>query len=246
MGSGRLGHIDGSRRVGHIPRNGISQTNYAYGFTDLVFWLDAGKGLNTSTDLAAVSSWVDVIRNWEFTQATGANQPRLKASNANFNNWPTVEFFDTARFMDSTRGGLPIGALTTVCFVAKYDTINTLNVVLGSTTVAGSMGMGGTAATGPYYGNSGVSVITSGTTASTAAKIVVITASNIIVNGASEYAGTITGFPDWTSDRLGRRVGVTTHQLRGHIAEILIFNYKMSSSDCVLLSDRINSKYSLY
>jgi len=230
-----------------FPNLNFQMNNEAYGFSGCTFWLDAAYGLNTQTDLAAVSSWKDRISNWEFAQATAGNQPRLDASNANFNNYPTIEFFDTARFMDSQRGGLTINKATTVAFVAKYDTINTTNVVLGSQSVAGQMGLGGTLASvnGPNYISTG-SVISSGTTESTTTKIVIINLNEIVVDGVQEFSGGIADFPDWTCDRIGRRVNTTAQQLRGHIGEILIFNNVLSSTDMVRLSDNINLKYALY
>jgi hypothetical protein len=247
--AGRLGHIDDARRVGHIPRNKIRKTEYAYGFGGVLFWLDASYGLNTSTNLGAVSIWNDRVSNWSFIQSTAGNQPRLITSNASFNNYPTIDFYTTARFMDSNRGGLPLSKSTTLIFVAKYDTINGRNAVLANSTNSGTIGLGGTGvgANGVYYSDVATgNIIASGTTNSTTTKIVVMTNSQIVVNGTQEYSGTISLFPDWSCDRLARRAAFTANQLLGHIAEIIFLDAKLTSEECLRISDNINSKYAIY
>jgi len=84
--AGRLGHIDDARRVGHVPKNGIRPTNYAYGYSNVIHDFDPKFGLNTATDLAAISYWYDKVNNHKAVQATAGNQPRLILSEVNFNN----------------------------------------------------------------------------------------------------------------------------------------------------------------
>jgi hypothetical protein len=220
----------------------------AYGFADCTFWIDAAYGLLTQTNLAAISSWKDRINNWEFAQATAGNQPRLNTANPSFNNLPTIEFFDTARFLDSQRGGLPLGTKNTLAFVAKYSSINQLNTVLGNDLGPGQIGLGGTfaGATGPYHFESTGLSIGTGSTDSTTTKIVVMTESEIWVNGVREFSGTIPAFMDWSPTKIGRRQPTTGQQLLGHVAEILIINRKLSSDECLVFSGNLNTKYAQY
>ncbi len=247
--AGRLGHINDDRRLGHIPVNGIRKTNYAYGFGGCHFWLDASEGLNTKTDLAAVSSWRDKIGNIEFTQSTAGNQPRYLASDANFNNYPTVDFsVSTSRWMNSIFG-LNLYGDFTLAFVAKYGTINNVNSVMGYFAATGQplFALAGSTAgyTGITWRTPGTTIVGSGTTESTTTKIGIITNERIIVDGVEEDTYTKTSFGS-TLDQLASQGSQTTAQLRGQIAEVIAFDSMLTSEECIRLSDNINSKYAIY
>jgi len=241
--AGRLGHIDGARRVGHIPGNGIRKTNYAFGFGGCEFWLDAQYGLNTYTDLAAVSSWRSKIGDYNFVQSTDGNQPRYIASNASYNNYPTVEGHDNARHMIMSQS-FPLIRGKTVAFVANYTTLNTVNGVFGvnsAVVLRGGVG-GSTAGTNGVFYSSGST--RTGTTEDTTVKIAVITQSRIVVNGAEEV--TFTELNDDIFNQIFRAGATTASSLIGHIAEMLIFNFEMTLVECQRLSSNINSKYARY
>lgn len=244
--TGRLGHIDGARRVGHIPVNGIRKTNYAYGFGGCIFWLDADFGTNTKTGLAAVSSWKDRISNIEFSQSTGANQPRYVSSDAAYNNYPVIECVSNARFLISDYTiGLPVGK--TVAIVGNYTTINNTCSIIGNQS-AGSIidyGLGGSSAgfNGVYIRSNGT-IRATGTTESTSVKIGIVTGSEINVNGTQEVTYSTTdegGF-----NQLFRTGTSSVNNLIGKVAEVLIFNTSFTPSQCIELSNRINSKYAIY
>jgi hypothetical protein len=246
--AGRLGHIEQTRRVGHVPVNGIRKTNYAYGFGGVNFWLDAGYGLNTQTDLAAVTKWIDRIRGISFQQSTAASQPRFILSDANFNNYPTVDFsVSTSRYLQSFYSyGFPNTTDFTIAFIAKYGVLNTQNCVAG-TSVAGAprIALGGTAASWNGVTVFNTSLIGSGTTESTSTKIAIITNTEIVVNGTQEATYSYFNF-NLNMDQIGIANTLGGQQLRGQIAEIIVFGDALSSADCIRLSDNINAKYAIY
>lgn len=235
-----------SRAFNGFPNLNFQVNNEAYGFSGCTFWLDAAYGLNTNTDLAAVSSWQSRIGGITFTQATAGNQPRYIASNANFNNYPTVESNDgatTAKFMN---GPIRIATGSTFVFIAKYNAINSINAAFGTTgSNEISIGLGGTFSglNGPYVMFNAASPY-SATTESTNSKIVIITPSGIWVNGSKEYSGTTLINQTSVIQILGN-FSSTTQNLNGHLAEAIIYNTDYSNS-ATSLSANINSKYAIY
>lgn len=83
----------------------------------LVGWWRADKNVTLST---GVSSWGDILGiSSPFTQATGANQPTLTASDANFNNLPSVTGNGTTQFLLSTNIALSNNTTTFVWMVQR-------------------------------------------------------------------------------------------------------------------------------
>lgn len=234
-----------SRQFNGFPNLNFQVNNEAYGFSGCTFWLDAAYGLNTQTNLAAVSSWTDKISNTTFTQATAGNQPRFILSNTSYNNLPTVEGFDNARRMNCNN---KVIVMNTLCFVANYNVLNAgtaFNALFGSQTVnAWQVGLGGgvTGVNGVFLRDTAAYV--SGTTESTSVKIVIITPSGIWVNGVNEFSGT-TQLSQRTFDQIFCAFNAATQSLIGNIAEILIYSADYSNS-ITLLSSNINSKYAIY
>jgi len=236
-----------------FPNLNFQMNNEAYGFSGCAFWLDAAYGLNTQTDLAAVSSWRDRIRGIEFVQATAGNQPRLNTANASYNNYPVIQFFDTARRLNSSTDdskGLSIPSNFTIALVANYNTSNNANSVFSNGN-SGASTLTAIVLGGSNAGVNGVAVYVnnsvqgSGTTESTTVKIGIITNTEIVVNGVQENT-----YSSYTFDKIITQVGGGRSQavtsLNGNIAEILVFGNTLSSNDCIRLSDNINSKYALY
>jgi hypothetical protein len=239
-----------------FPNLNFQMNNEAYGFSGCTFWLDAAYGLNTQTNLAAVSKWIERIKGLSYEQLTGANQPRLLVADPNFNNLPTVDFSaDAARKMETQFGdatGLDVPTNFTIAVIAKYGTLNGRNCVIGNRlSTAGTntaISFGGT-----QSGINGVTVETdtatirmTGTTESTTPKIAIITNTELVVNGVQEASTTAFNF-DRILNQLGSsRDSVTSFTLRGQIAEIVVFASRFSSANCIELSTRINSKYAIY
>lgn len=233
-----------------FPNLNFQGSNSAYGFSGVSFWLDASFGLNTQTNLGAVSRWNQRVGGGVFGQGTAGNQPRLVLNDANYNNFPSVEAQDSARNMSGDRGLPYIGLQTTVAIVSKVNANSTNNGILGryslGDTVVVGINDGGNAASYNGFGWFGGGLGNfQGTTESLNARIKIITGTNIIINGQIETTGTN---PNFSGDLiyLFKSQSQIVGNLIGSIAEIIAFNYSMTSTDAIALSDRINQKYALY
>jgi hypothetical protein len=233
-----------------FPNLNFQGSNSAYGFSGVSFWLDAAFGLNTQTNLGAVSKWQARVGGGVFEQATAGNQPRLILSDANYNNFPSVEAQDSARIMESSIGLKYQSTAITVAVISKVNVAQQYNGIIGrfSTGDAVNVGItdgGGNASYNGFGYFQGTSAM-QGTTESLNARIKILTSTNIIINGSIETTGTAIGaFQELVT--LFRTNSQTAQSgLRGSIAEIIAFNYSMSSTDAIALSDRINQKYAIY
>jgi hypothetical protein len=225
-------------------QNGFTNLNFngdysAYGQSGCNFWLRADMGLNTQTNLGAVSLWQDYVSGFRFEQTTAGNQPRLLTSSASYNNFPAVEFQDTARFMTLINDSI---SLRTIAFISNYDTINPRNVLIQGSGVAVELG-------GTNAGINGVSLVSnngtlrsSGTTENTNVKICVISRNIIMVNGVVENSSTF----DIDSSFNQISSSTTTASLRGKIGEIIGFSTSLNQDQALALSNNINSKYAIY
>jgi len=227
-----------------FPNLNFQMNSEAYGFSGCNFWLDAAYGLNTQTDLAAVTKWTDRIMGFSFLQATAANQPRLVSSSASYNNLPVVDFYSNARFMQSPT--FLNGTNVTYAIVANYDSLNDRNGILGNSIIVNGIGFGGSIAaiTGFFITNNETTYF-QGTTDSSSVKIIIATPNQILVNGVSEATGTNNVY-NGPIDLIGRYANSTARALIGKIAEVIIFNNILDSTKVLQLSDRLNSKYAIY
>jgi hypothetical protein len=231
-----------------FPNLNFQGSNSAYGFSGVSFWLDAAFGLNTQTNLGAVSRWQQRVGGGVFEQATAGNQPRLILSDANYNNFPSVEAQDSARFMDAVNG-IPFNPNITIAVISKVNTqTGEVHVITngGASSIVSGVIDGGTSAGFTGFGirpNQSLPSI-QGTTETTTARIKIVTGTNVIVNGVNETTGLI-GSQISNMNRIFRLDGAL-RQMIGTIAEIIAFNYSMTSTDAIALSDRINQKYALY
>jgi hypothetical protein len=225
-----------------FPALNFQMNNEAYGFTGCTFWLDAAYGLNTQTDLAAVSSWQPRI-GYQFLQNTVANQPRLILSDAAYNNFSTVDFNGGSKRLTAN---YPISLGLTTAIIANYTTIQIVNNVIGSSTSNYSVFLGGSAANFNGCGISDGGNVFSGTTDNTNVKIFILTKSIILVNGVNEAGTPPTWATNFQFDQIAMRQTLTNQSLNGKVAEIIMFNYEMSLSQCQRLSDNINTKYAIY
>ncbi|CAB4137581.1 hypothetical protein UFOVP318_43 [uncultured Caudovirales phage] len=231
-----------------FPNLNMQQATSAYGFSGVTFWLDAAYGLNTQTNLGAVSRWQARVGGSVFEQATAGSQPRLILSDANYNNLPSVESVSNARFMQSDPNlGLKYNGNNTIAVISKVNTINLANGIIGrSETVGWGINDGGSVA-----GANGFShvfngtLILQGTTETNTTRIKIITNTNVIINGSNETTGTNT-IQTTEYFNLFRTQNATAGNLIGSIAEIICFGYSMTSDEAIALSNNINQKYALY
>jgi hypothetical protein len=229
-----------------FPNLNFQMNNEAYGFSGCTFWLDAAYGLNTQTDLAAVSSWKDKIKNISFEQATAANQPRLVTADANFNSLPCIDFHTNARYMISS-SGLGIGNIFTLAFVFKINTGINRNILLtrdNTATFNPQLLLGGTAATitGTGFYASATGLIIS-TTEDTNPHICIITNNKVFIDGVEEGTGSVILLPV-EYNYMGTTN--TSNTIFSKIAELLKFDYTLTDDECIQLSTRLNSKYAIY
>jgi hypothetical protein len=249
--AGRLGHIDGKRRVGHVPINGIRKTNYAYGFGGLLNWFDAGRGTSATTNLGLISFWNDLVNhNVSFVMLTAASQPRLILSDANYNGYPSVEFHTNARRLISTIG---FTFEKTLVVVFKCNTETTQNAIFGDGTGVATAGNRRFVARGSATSITGIGMYTNSGDASAyktsiedfLPHIVVLTEDHIIVDGVSvAVTGKLNTIGSW--NYFGASGTQTTAHFIGSVAEVLNYSEKLTEEQCIRLSDTINSKYAIY
>jgi len=234
-----------------FPALNFRMNNQAYGFSGCSFWLDAAYGLNTQTDLAAVSSWQTRIGGVAFTQSTAANQPTLVLSDASFNNLPTINFTaGNTRFMlSSPNSYVGLGNVTiAIVYQIQSTSTNGNRLVSDSTTANNAIGI---ASNGANAGMNGLGLYTgtststiSGTTEDTNPHIGILSDRYVYVNGVQEATGSsqfIYGF-----NQLGSQGSTNNTATQAKIAEIIIFNRLMTDLQMANLSTNINSKYAIY
>jgi hypothetical protein len=254
--AGRLGHIDGNRRAGHIPVNGIRKTNYAYGFANAVDWLDADFGLPTRTNGALISSWTDRINGKVWTQGTASAQPLLVSADSDFNGYPSLDFSTSAKQLINNTIETNLRTLT-LFMVIKNTVISTgVNYVIGRNILTGSVGMavvsGGTNVNGIGFVNgmglTGPPNILTSSVNDTLPHICVLTYRDIIIDGVIQISGNAAPYSTgigWSD------INTLTHNNAGRasvmkIAEIGVFLETFTQAQALQLSDRLNSKYAIY
>lgn len=229
-----------------FPALNFQMNNEAYGFSGCTFWLDAAYGLNTQTDLAAVSSWQTRIGGVIFVQNTAANQPIFNLSDISFNNLPTVNANTTNKFM-TNNSAISIDNNKTFAWISKPDANGLTDTILGSNTaytILLDSGADNASITGPgVYSSSGSFT---GITENTSPKISIWTYSTVVVNGTVEKTGTYTGRNDSFYNLFRYNTGTSLYNYNGRLAELIIYNYKMNSDQMTQLSSRLNSKYAIY
>jgi hypothetical protein len=229
-----------------FPNLNFQMNNEAYGFSGCNFWFDADYGLNTKTNLAAVSSWTDRIKNQRFVQATAGNQPRYIESNVLYNNYPTIEGVDANRFLNSA---IKITALTYI-IIANYNIISNTSSVLGTNTGSTPnvwIGLGGTLSgiNGVHFYNFTNSLLRTGSTENTSVKIAVLSRFGIMVNGVTEFVGNSL-IENYGFNRILSTDGGTNNGVNGNVAEIIGFNNEFTESEALSISTNINQKYAIY
>ncbi len=252
----------GFAKVQHFkgfPALNFQLNNEAYGYSGCNLWLDASSGLNTQTNLAAISIWKDKINGVEYMQNTAAAQPRLQSSDVSFNNYPTIDFNTTGRGLFATNGVAIRN--TTLALVYQYissatgASYNSRVVSDGDQTSARTNGGGffwnrnnnGTILNqaGIYSGGSAPNA-TSINEYTTTQRISIININNWYSNGSivTIDTGSLAGINGFILNAIGGSTAVFSGIFK--VAEILNYNRILNSDEILALSGRLNSKYAIY
>jgi hypothetical protein len=218
--------------------------NFLYGFPRANFFLDASLGTSTKTNNANVSFWVNQISRAVFAQSNTGLQPIFLSADANFNNLPSIAFHTNSRYL-SSNSGLALSKSNFTMFVVIRMISNgaTQNIIFnnGSRLDTNQFAIRPTAASGyGIYTNTSPVLVSS--TYDTAPYIIVVTDSEIFINGTSVVSG------NWNPSTTYNFIGDpnTGFPCLCAIQKWGNFNVKMSSADIISLTDRINSEVNVF
>lgn len=240
MASGRLSHF-APKKISHFARSRNTSNYSAYGFGNCTFWMDAAFGLNTNTNGASVTYWIDRIKGVTMTQTTAAQQPTLTLTDANFNNYPTLKF-SGGRNMTFPTTGFPSDFTIVAVYKIIGISVRTNDLLIGSDgnscCISAQLTSHGERLTKYDSSNFGASVN------NTASHISILTSSDIYRDGASVASGgTATGL--LAATQMGNN-SASNRNLNSDVAEVLIYSKKLTTTEMVSLSSNINSKYAIY
>lgn len=225
--------------------------------TALQAWYDASNIGQALAHNDAVSQWNDLSINADhLVQGTAANKPTY-ITNA-VNGKPVVRFDGTADFLAVTGSltGLTAGHI----FVVANRTTSTVSIRYWVDTGGGigdtawALISNDTAADRAVYfmdngaGTAQLNVATPGTGyAVWAAEIENGVASSAILHKNGTLAGNITGTPAIAPDdlHLGAQVGGATRYFDSDIAEVVIYNRRLSSAERVSVERYLGAKYAI-
>jgi hypothetical protein len=233
----------------------------AFAFTppdsgNLLVWLDAGAGVTASG--GSVSAWADQSGNGNnAAQATAGDQPTLVASSAGFNGQPVLSFNGSSDYLQAPLPVNTVGGLT-VFIVAQHDSVSANRAILGGS--AGNYGgssqwflMQSTASSNFAEINRNGSVNTSVTsgTLDTAAHVYAMTYNGgaetltQTIDGSSSSSPAIFGNVSYTTLDIGALVHFGSPFDYGdvNIAEILVYDEALSSTDAAIVENYLSSKY---
>jgi hypothetical protein len=215
----------------------------AYNFNRCLLWLDAAYGTSTVVNGASVSSWQDKINNVQFTQTSVVSQPFYILSDANFNNFPALNFFSfLGRFLRTTTSfALGTGTLA-IIMRATTNTQVSKNLILGDGSTIGFASGGANAAITGYGFYNGNIALTRTNVEDANMHIVIANRDYIIIDGVNQTSATSNVFLNFT--HIGGGDG--NNSTACAIAEILIYDYQMSETEAIQLSSNINAKYLKY
>lgn len=259
MSNGQIGSFMPAQHMfKNFSTSKIRKSEYRYGFGGAIHDINASAGLNTYTDLAAVSSWRCQISGVEFSQATEANQPRYIASDANFNNFSSVDFQSGARNLQANAGGLALDPRNTLLLVYRKQadassglnrrttclaTSNSSTVNVPSQFTFSTMSSN-TLRTNVGYTSGLTELYVAANPYDTNPHILVVNSNVFIDNGVS-VSVTGSGFPEALLYMMIGGVSTATggiFQLR----DLVVYNYLLTSSEAIKLSDNANLKYAIY
>lgn len=247
----RIEHIK-ERRVLNTPRNYIRKTNYVYGFSNAVNWMDASHGTNTIINSGAITYWEDKITQLKYSQNTASAQPRFMTKPTGYNGYPAIDFYSNARWLLSESGkGIKLTKFFAVAFVANVSVFNSnSNCLIGMSgsnldrIILAGGGSGPALTQGISFFNANTLLL--GTTIRDGAvHITVITESMIVVDGVVISTGNIP-ISDNLWNQLGGTGATSTTSFNGVLAELIVYDRYLTSDEAVNLCDNINSKYAIY
>jgi len=235
-----------------FPHLNFQMNNEAYGFSGWKFLMDSRWGLSTQVDGANVSRWESRFGGYIFSQPTAGNQPIFDASDANFNNLPTVDFSLATRCMDVTNSsGIPFNKTGgTIVAVVKVNSIGGTNRLLADSSGDAIVLLAGTLANasgiGFYRGDATQELLS--TVEDTNVNIIVISSKNIIVvNGVDVTSSPATIANSRSISRIGSSSNNSTNgTIRGPVALIGSIENGLDLTDCINISDNVNLDYAIY
>lgn len=250
------------RQFNSVPDLNFQMNNEAYGFSGCTFWLDAAYGLNTQTDLAAVTLWKNKISNVSLTQNTVSLQPRLILSDPSFNNNPVIDFNTTGRGLNLDYPiAINLRNQTTVLvyqYISAAIGSNFSSRLLSDGQTAFGVGQGywwnrrfnsSTNSQSGFYlsvnNNSSNSALSSNLFSSSV-YIVIFNSQKWYANGSDVVisSGSLSNIVSFNFNTLGGDSTATSGIFK--MSEMLIYNKILSSSDFDILSNRLNTKYAVY
>jgi hypothetical protein len=231
-----------------------------YGFPLCSFWLNAEMGVGAVSNLDPVSAWVDQVGLIQFTQLNPLYQPRLVKNAPSFGNRDLIDFHTAGRGLQAAVNTTVGTGGKTIAIVYEYSSVATQSRIIGDNDFANARSSGfsfqhgsvnnttfrpwvgfGVGA-GASYGFIGAPVYANDP------RILVLTRENLILNGTQitiNQAATplITGVISWVGSN--GAFGVSWSGIF-RVAEIIVFDKEFNTTECINLSNALNSKYALY
>jgi len=215
----------------------------------LLFWCKADAGVTQSS--GAVSAWVDQTGNFTVTQATSGNKPTYVASD--INGKPALRFSGSQWLVNPSNIGAGVNSDLTLITVGSTTTptAQQYTLWLGGTASSQNRGIG-------YYSNAemfdtyntwcGGAIAASANLFSTEVGELDSTRSNVTFyrNGVQTATGTLSGLQNVPA---GISVGALAGQTfgwKGDIAETLVYDHKLSSTELQQVGVYLADKYGLY
>jgi hypothetical protein len=242
-----------------FPNLNFQMNNEAYGFSGCTFWLDAAYGLNTQTDLEAVSFWKDRIMGVSFEESTAGNQPRLIVADPSFNNLPSIDVQSNGRRLTLVSGGVPLNKSNTYALVYK-KTANTNGsattritpLLASNTTVTAAIHYDiyvhrfGDSTNFNAFGIGGPTAgFESAVGGDTNPHIAIVSDQVMVIDGADVSPGV-----DWPGQQLADlvRIGGSGTNTNGtfQLAEVIVYGNNITLPDTIRLCNNLNSKYAIY
>ncbi|NOS91059.1 MAG: T9SS type A sorting domain-containing protein [Cyclobacteriaceae bacterium] len=240
---------------GQTGPGGVGNSGGTSGQPRNILWLRADAGVTQS---GTVDAWADQSGNVQNASGAGATRPSYVASNANFNNLPSINFAATGTnkhlviadndLLDNTTGFTLFTVFRTNLTASDYGLISKRTSAgvdqsymmwvsggqLASRAASNSISGGTINNTTTYVG----STVFNGSTS---------TVSNFI-NGASASSGAApTSIPNNASNLfIGTfNVGGETRNLDGQISEVLVYTSTLNAAQRLIVENYLASKYNL-
>jgi hypothetical protein len=231
----------------------------AFGFGSCKLWMNPDKLISAQSDLERITYWVDSINGIYFQQTNIINQPRLLKSVIDFGGNDIIENDTGARGLFCQQPLTINSNYNTLAFVYQPITLGTggsiqnrligdndfsfirnngfgfSHGVVNNSTPNNQVGFNGPGA-GFSYGTNDTTVF------STNPRILIFTRDVIIMNGIS-YPISNQGNPN-SGFLMSYIMGNATLAMR--IGDILVYNKRFTESQCIELSNNINTKYTIY